>query len=506
MRRILAVASTTTLTLGLIVGVAPTASAAASPSSVTVGGSNSEPTTLTSSTIEAEVGDTFILLNGTAGSTGFFVRNGSGGVSSAGANCGTSTSCQVLLNVPSITLTVTAIGTLEVRANGTSAAATLTITDASRGVSTDPAQVYPTATIDANGGTCTGTAQWIKAPGQNASGGTLIAPSASSCTRTNYSLRGWALSATATTSAFAASSTVPIGDESFTLYAVWSPTGVEIRYNANVGTTDQCIQGGVNVVRDARQSAAVVLPVAGAVASAAPCTPIDAQLAGWALTGDGPSVVAPGAVLPSSFVQGSSHVLYAKWQVTYGVTSSAQALTVRPGETVSVTFTATLNGAPAAGRSVEVAGLGASIATSSESRPAANVTATTSGTGQVTVTVTPTGVGAGSVTLRFGNASAVVPVTVTQQRSIVILGDRGLVAGKPGISIDGGTTGFVAGARVVPYIRFPGMTSYEAGSARPEVGADGSFFWERKTGKKTYVYFTSQDGSVTSNRVIIPAR
>ena len=92
------------------------------------------------------------------------------------------------------------------------------------------------------------------------------------------------------------------------------------------------------------------------------------------------------------------------------------------------------------------------------------------------------------------------------ERKIIISGDRGLVAGKPGISIDGGTTGFVAGARVVPYIRFPGMTSYEAGSARPEVGADGSFFWERKTGKKTYVYFTSQDGSVTSNRVIIPAR
>jgi hypothetical protein len=38
---------------------------------------------------------------------------------------------------------------------------------------------------------------------------------------------------------------------------------------------------------------------------------------------------------------------------------------------------------------------------------------------------------------------------------------------------------------------------------QPVVAADGSFTWSRKTGKKVYVYFASEDGSVQSNRIII---
>jgi len=91
------------------------------------------------------------------------------------------------------------------------------------------------------------------------------------------------------------------------------------------------------------------------------------------------------------------------------------------------------------------------------------------------------------------------------ERSIAITGQRTTVNGKPGICVSGGTTGFADGDTVVPYVRFPGQTEYTQGSARPLVGADGSFEWCRKTGKKTYVYFTSSDGSVTSNRVVIAA-
>ena len=505
MRRALAVGASAALVLGLAIGVAPTASAAASPSSVTVGGSVGTLTTLTSSIVQAEIGDTFVLRFETGGPTsGFFVRNNSGSVSSSGVNCATSTSCEATLLVDSIILTVTAFGSLDVKANGTDEAAILTISDGLGGGSTDPALVYPTATIDGNGGTCTGPSQFIKAPGQNASGGTLTAPTASTCTRTNYSLLGWARSATATTSAFSPGSTVPIGNESFTLYAVWRPDGVEIRYNANVGNADQCTQGGSNVVGNARQSAAVVLQPGGAVASAAPCTPIDARLVGWALTGDGPSVVAAGAALPSSFTQGSSHVLYAKWQVTYGLTSSAEAVSVSQGESASVTFTATVNGAPAPGRSVAVEGVGALIGTSGTT-PAPIVTATTNGAGQVTMTLRLTGTVA-QVRASFGNVSIVVPVTIAREKSITIVGERTTVSGQPGIRVEGVATGFAAGTRVIPLIRFPGQTEYTQGSARPEIGADGAFSWERKTGKKTYVYFTSLDGSVRSNTIIIPAR
>ena len=502
MRRALAVASSAALVLGLTTVSTPPAQAVATPGTVTVsrvGAMAPFVTGLTSSTIQAEIGDTFILQDNTGAANGFYVENRSGSVSRDDDPC---VAACIVAGGASITLVVLAFGTLDVKANGADIAI-LTISSGSVSGPTDPALVYPTATINGNGGTCTGPSQFIKAPGQNASSGTLTAPTALSCTRTNYALLGWALAATAPTSAFSPGSTVPIGDGSFTLYAVWSPLGVEIRYNANVGNADQCMQGGSNVVGDARQSAAVVLQPGGAVASAAPCTPIDARLVGWALTGDGPSVVAAGAALPSSFAQGSSQVLYAKWQVTYGLTSSAESVSVSQGESGSVTFTATVNGAAAAGRSVDVVGVGALIGTSG-TIPAVIATGTTNRAGQVTVTVSLTGTIA-QVRASFGNVSVTVPVTVAQPKSITIVGERTTVSGKPGIRVDGVATGFPAGTRVVPWFRFPGQTGFTEGSARPEIGDDGSVSWQRKTVKKTTVYFTTEDGSVQSNRVIIPA-
>ena len=51
-------------------------------------------------------------------------------------------------------------------------------------------------------------------------------------------------------------------------------------------------------------------------------------------------------------------------------------------------------------------------------------------------------------------------------------------------------------------VRFPGQTSFTAGSRRP-VRDKGRFTWQRSTGKKVYVYFTH--GQTASNRVSIPA-
>ncbi len=54
-----------------------------------------------------------------------------------------------------------------------------------------------------------------------------------------------------------------------------------------------------------------------------------------------------------------------------------------------------------------------------------------------------------------------------------------------------------------PNFRFPGETTFAQDSARPEITA-GSFTWQRKAGKKFYAYVTSDDGALTSNRVINP--
>ena len=90
-------------------------------------------------------------------------------------------------------------------------------------------------------------------------------------------------------------------------------------------------------------------------------------------------------------------------------------------------------------------------------------------------------------------------------KSIVITCERATVSGKPGVKCDGVASGFATGSEFIPYIKFPGQTEYTQGSARPTADASGSFTWSRKTGKKVYVYVTSSDGSVKSNRAIVAA-
>jgi hypothetical protein len=100
--------------------------------------------------------------------------------------------------------------------------------------------------------------------------------------------------------------------------------------------------------------------------------------------------------------------------------------------------------------------------------------------------------------------SAVQTITVTSaaSRAIVIVGERTTVSGKSGILVDGMVTGIEDGKTVVPYIRFPGQTTFTPGSARPEI-TDGEFIWQRKMGKRVTVYVEHED--VRSNRVTIQA-
>ncbi|MGI9196376.1 MAG: fibronectin type III domain-containing protein [Candidatus Nanopelagicales bacterium] len=100
-------------------------------------------------------------------------------------------------------------------------------------------------------------------------------------------------------------------------------------------------------------------------------------------------------------------------------------------------------------------------------------------------------------------SNPVTPSATPVAKSIVIVGSRDASAAQPAITVKGMTTG-LGRTTVVPHVRFPGEARYREGVARPRVNASGAFSWSRKTGKKTYVYFTS--GTTASNRVVIPAQ
>ena len=87
---------------------------------------------------------------------------------------------------------------------------------------------------------------------------------------------------------------------------------------------------------------------------------------------------------------------------------------------------------------------------------------------------------------------------------IVITGTRGDGRDAGRIYVHGVTIGLV-GAVVVPWIKVPGQKAYVRGSARPLVGADGTFTWRRSTGKKAYIFFTSASG-IRSKAIAVEAR
>lgn len=86
--------------------------------------------------------------------------------------------------------------------------------------------------------------------------------------------------------------------------------------------------------------------------------------------------------------------------------------------------------------------------------------------------------------------------------TIVITGSRGTGEGRIGrVLVDGATTD-LAGALVQARVHLAGEVDYYKGSTR-RVSDDETFTWQRLTKKKVYVYFTAQDGTVRSNRLII---
>jgi hypothetical protein len=97
---------------------------------------------------------------------------------------------------------------------------------------------------------------------------------------------------------------------------------------------------------------------------------------------------------------------------------------------------------------------------------------------------------------------AMVPA---DEKSITISCERTTRSGNPGIVCNGTAKGFSSGTVFIPHIRFPGETAYRQLSRSPGLLRDGKFQWYYNSGKKIYVYFTTLDGVVQSNRVIVPA-
>lgn len=93
--------------------------------------------------------------------------------------------------------------------------------------------------------------------------------------------------------------------------------------------------------------------------------------------------------------------------------------------------------------------------------------------------------------------------------SITITGERGVVRDRPGVLVDGTTFGLPEGMILTPYYKFPGQTSYSPGTGVRTVsiveGIRGEFTWQRRTGKKIYVYFRAENGE-RSNRIIFPPK
>lgn len=127
-----------------------------------------------------------------------------------------------------------------------------------------------------------------------------------------------------------------------------------------------------------------------------------------------------------------------------------------------------------------------------------DLTGLTNGTAYTFTVRALNGVGWGD----YSTPSAAVTPEVPTRASITIVGSRD--AGDTRRVIVTGVTTDLVGAQVRPSIRFPGQSNYSPGTGVRTVADDGTFRWQRKTGKKIYIVFTS--GDVRSNRVIIAAR
>ena len=86
--------------------------------------------------------------------------------------------------------------------------------------------------------------------------------------------------------------------------------------------------------------------------------------------------------------------------------------------------------------------------------------------------------------------------------SISISGSREVQDGRKFAVVQGSGTG-LEGVVVFPRIKLRGQMSYADGKARRVIAEGGSFDWQRRGGKKLYVYFMTEDQQTRSNGITI---
>ena len=102
-------------------------------------------------------------------------------------------------------------------------------------------------------------------------------------------------------------------------------------------------------------------------------------------------------------------------------------------------------------------------------------------------------------------SEAVTPQPIARP-SILITGSRGEVRGKPGVVVDGTSTGLAMGATLEAWVRFNNEPSYQRNRARILVDASGEFTWQRRTMRTIHLQVRTPNGGLTSNTLTIRAR
>ena len=492
--------------LGVLMLVFAGSAQAADLGTVTVsyGGSGNvfTPTSLTGQT-----GDTFTLVNTRNQDNGISyvsVVNGSGAVTLSGSSCTAISSCPVYDKTTSPpnagVYTVVEPGTFSVMRHLVSGGSptdstigTLTISGSGTVVANEVEQTPPsyqfTFGMPGSSAECLSSRQTVVS-------GTWVSLPTTSCMIPGARLVGWQIPGSSDVFNLGAQVLVS-GDQRFT--TVFATDSISVTQNANVGADISCLVNGQ--IAPTRVETTSVLRTAVTLARSAPCAPAGLSLKGWNTKGDGTGTTyAPGATVPKTDVESlAALTVYAVWGAP-SLTMDPATASVSVGQTSAVKISDP-------GMARQQVSVSATDAISLPSGASATVTLGADGAASVPYLALSTA-GTGTLKASAGGVTATATITVTKpaDQSIIIVGERATVSGKPGIRIDGQTTGFAPGSTVVPYFRFPGETTYSQGSARPVVQTDGSFTWQRKTGKKFYVYVTSGDEQVKSNRVIIPAQ
>jgi hypothetical protein len=280
--------------IALLIGslfVAPAANAAVTPAGITIDCTDNTRT----QTFTGAVGDTFTIEN-----------------ISGGAACTTDLTSGVVTGPVSIadrvsaTFTIVRAGTFTVLASGGIKIAIMTV------AISDSVVLPPDVTMTFAGCEASPLSKKGKA------GAPYNLPDAIECTRTDYTLLGWAHTTFSTKLAdpnTGAGATVNYV-ESGTMNAVWKLNNdkVQVTYDANVATKDECFSGNINVDAAGRTKTVVVSSESFTLEGSAPCTPRELRLVGWNTLGDGKgkSYAFFGSV-PQGPAGGEKITLFAQW-------------------------------------------------------------------------------------------------------------------------------------------------------------------------------------------------